>query len=340
MCRETTRFRQQIILIEHPEDLGRTTDGSSPASIFALQDLLDLCTETKANTVCFHQCPWGATSSKPTRMVSTLDLVDPSGGNKLFQGLPTFDRSGYYKGPLPKQCGHRRHVPLIRLENCSSAAKFHSAAAAAYPAGMCKWIADTIVRFCCKPKGGVLLATKPDVSPPLPRLPLPISGAISLEDLPFLSHVVDPRVEVSSDEEEPGFKIFSNSDGTPVSAGPAVTRQRMKTSTIRCDPTVVMFHGDTLGCIMPESFRILPSSFHFARGPCASSAMYRTCRYLNDWRVLSLFSLASRWAHFGLWRHSVETLRGNTHSERFVFSGNPPGALVLVRAVLCDRPFL
>lgn len=61
--------------------------------------------------------------------------------------------------------------------------------------------------FCCKPKGGVLLATKPDVSPPLPRLPLSISGAISLEDLPVLSHVVDPRVEVSSDEEEPGFKF-------------------------------------------------------------------------------------------------------------------------------------
>ena len=97
----------------------------------------------------------------------------------------------------------------------------------------------------------------------------------------------------------------------------------MKTSTIRCDPTVVMFHGDTLGCIMPESFWILPSSFHFARGPCACSAMCRTCRYWNDWRVLSLFSLASRWAHYGLWRHSVETLRGNTHSERFVFSGNP-----------------
>ena len=197
---------QAAFLIEHPEDLGRTIDGSSPASIFALQDMLDLCTETKANTVCFHQCPWGAPSSKPTRVVSTLDLVDPSNGNKLFQGLPSFDRSGYYKGPLPRQCGHRRHVPLIRLENSSSAANFRTAAAAAYPAGMCKWIADMIVRFCCKPKGGVVPATKPDVFPPLPRLPSLPAVAKSSEDTADPPKVVDSLLEASSDEEEPGFK--------------------------------------------------------------------------------------------------------------------------------------
>ena len=96
-------------LLEHPEDLGVTRDGFSPASIFNLSEMSELITETSACTSAFYQCLLGASSCKPTRIVTTLP------GMQLFpkSGLPTFHKDGRYSGPLPDKCGSlTKHVAL------------------------------------------------------------------------------------------------------------------------------------------------------------------------------------------------------------------------------------
>ena len=128
-------------LLEHPEDLGKTRDGSSPASIFALADMHDLLRDTSASTACFFQCLLGASSCKPTRIVSTLPGLQAPEWPHL--GWPTFHRDGRYRGPLPEKCGAATaHVPLIGQ---GADGKFATSAAAAYPLGLCKKLAQLII---------------------------------------------------------------------------------------------------------------------------------------------------------------------------------------------------
>jgi hypothetical protein len=136
---------EAAFLIEHPEDLGATADLQQPASIFGLVKMRDLVQKTGAGTVALHQCPWGAPSSKPTRIVSTLDLSIPDEDNKLYHTWPVFSKTGQYEGPLPRNCGHR-HKGL--LGRSTSGGKFRTASAASYPAGMCRWIVRMIIKFC------------------------------------------------------------------------------------------------------------------------------------------------------------------------------------------------
>ena len=131
-------------LTEHPEDLGSTIDGQQPGSIWAVQETFDLASQTGANTVAFFQCPFGAPSSKPTRMMGTVPFFDPE-VLKLSHGWPRFNSSGKYLGPLPQRCGHSKHKQLVGRD---ASGEFATSAAAAYPALMCHWIADMLVRFC------------------------------------------------------------------------------------------------------------------------------------------------------------------------------------------------
>ena len=134
-------------IIEHPEDLGVTAGGDIPASIFSLPQLLQLAKSSKASSMAFHPCQFGANSSKPTRTVSTVPLLQE--GVLLFQGWPTFSASSAYLGPLPKACGHY-HKGLLGREKDGS---FKTSAAAAYPEAMCKWLANCISRHCIAPAG-------------------------------------------------------------------------------------------------------------------------------------------------------------------------------------------
>jgi hypothetical protein len=184
-------------LCEHPEDLGKLPDLCTPASIWALDRMRTLQETTGAKTGAFHQCPWGAETSKPTRMIGTLDLQDPSGVNWIYLGWPSFDWQGFYRGPLPRYCGHPRHPQLIRQN--PSDGSFKTAAAAAYPPEMCLWLALMIVRFCCQPKGGESVLA-----------PVIIEGPVSsvLASV-FLEGPVSPELpleEASSEEEEDGRK--------------------------------------------------------------------------------------------------------------------------------------
>ena len=89
-------------LVEHPEDLGLTSSGGEPASIWMLDELLAVNASTNAHTAALFQCTDGADYGKPTRLWGTLPLLK----DLPHTGLPTFTNMGKYKGPLPSTCGH------------------------------------------------------------------------------------------------------------------------------------------------------------------------------------------------------------------------------------------
>ena len=128
---------------EHPEDLGAGANGEVPASIWNLPDIQNL---PNVSTGALFQCPFGASTSKPTRLISNWVLYNPilaseGGPNTVFfPGWPKLDKKFRYVGPLPRACGHR-HPPLLgRLPNGS----FRTSAASAYPGKMCMWLANNI----------------------------------------------------------------------------------------------------------------------------------------------------------------------------------------------------
>jgi len=200
---------------EHPEDLGKIAGKVDvPASIFAEQRMFDMVNRTGGKTGVFHQCPMGASSPKPTRVATLLDIDNPEDGVKVFMGWPRFNASGFYQGPLPRWCGHEFHEELIGFEPDG---RFNTAKSASYPPAMCRWIANMIVRWCKKivrisPEGGVAVTDlQGEVFPPLPpgvqRLP------VRLPQPPVRLPVLQPPVPLqeaveeehsTSEEDEPG----------------------------------------------------------------------------------------------------------------------------------------
>eukprot|EP00435_Cladocopium_sp_Y103_P016814 s740_g4.t1 len=123
-------------IIEHPEDLG-TVQGERPGSIWQWENVLELIPTCKANTFAVQQCKFGALTPKPTRFLSTFDISD----KRCFLGLPRFDALGFYKGPLPKSCGHvHKHKLLGKTQN-----QWNTSPAASYPPGLCKFLAHLII---------------------------------------------------------------------------------------------------------------------------------------------------------------------------------------------------
>ena len=125
-------------LFEHPEDLGKTSSGEHPASVWQLDEMRQFVESGKAFTFAIFQCHFGAQSPKPTRFITTFPLA------KTFpaQGWPQLDEDRNYLGPLPAACSHQFHVrKLIGKEN----GKWKTADSAAYPPPLCKWLAQLIV---------------------------------------------------------------------------------------------------------------------------------------------------------------------------------------------------
>lgn len=58
--------------MEHPEDLGATSAGHRPGSIWQFPEQRQLLKETQASTWAVYQCHFGADSPKPTRFMSNL----------------------------------------------------------------------------------------------------------------------------------------------------------------------------------------------------------------------------------------------------------------------------
>ena len=116
-------------LLEHPEDLGMTADGHTPASIWQLPEAVTLFEYENVMTFAIYQCQYGASTPKPTRFLSSITAT----GTMRFMGPPSFDSSDKYLGPLPKYCGHHHKQRLLGSVNTSTSA--------AYPADLCKAIA-------------------------------------------------------------------------------------------------------------------------------------------------------------------------------------------------------
>ena len=125
---------------EHPEDLGRVRGqgvGSTPASIWRMSDFVKLV-ENEWWSGGFRQDKWGAPTAKPTRALSNSSAF-LSFAPKL---VPQFDEEGYYVGPVAKSSA----FPAVSLLRASGdCGPFRTVAAAAYPSGMCKEIADNLI---------------------------------------------------------------------------------------------------------------------------------------------------------------------------------------------------
>jgi len=132
--------------LEHPEDLG-TVEGEQPGSIWQWPEVLELIPACDATSFAVHQCKFGAPTPKPTRFMTNMEVRD----DRCFIALPKFDKFGYYKGPLPKQCGHVHTHKLIGR----TASQWNTSPSAAYPARLCQFIADLILHALASCGGGV-----------------------------------------------------------------------------------------------------------------------------------------------------------------------------------------
>ena len=139
-------------LMEHPEDLGRTASGDVPAALWQYGETRDLQVATEATTWALFQCPFGAVSSKPTRLMS--DLARAS--EEPFQGLPFFDGSARYLGPLPHVCPHGGHKDQLNGKR-KDAMGIKSSNSTSYTAGLCLWLASMIVRSFFPLKKGLIV---------------------------------------------------------------------------------------------------------------------------------------------------------------------------------------
>ena len=132
----STRARRTMALLEHPEDLGATHRGH-PASIWQLEETRKALGDPgEFTTVAGHQCQFGVDYAKPTRLLSDLPGVEKFGHT----GWPIFDSRDRYIGPLP-HCGHKHGAKMIGQK---STGVFHTSPTAAYPPGMCDFIAGLI----------------------------------------------------------------------------------------------------------------------------------------------------------------------------------------------------
>ncbi|CAE7725645.1 RE2 [Symbiodinium sp. CCMP2592] len=137
-------------LLEHPEDLGMTTTGHTPASIWQLPEAAALFKHEQVVTFAIYQCHYGAHTPKPTRFLSSIAATF----GMRFMGPPHLDSADKYLGPLPKYCGHRHSNRLLGAAN--------TAAAAAYPPDLCKAIASWTFSVFDGGGGAPSVATVPE----------------------------------------------------------------------------------------------------------------------------------------------------------------------------------
>ena len=147
-------------LVEHPEDLGAVAK-ERPASVWQLEEMRQMVLDTGATTWAVFQCQYGGLTPKPTRFVSNIQDAKRVKFNKW----PSFSKDGQYLGPLPYSCGHRWHVK--KLIGKSKDGRFQTGPSAAYPPGLCMFLAQLMasvlrngggelqVRPLSKPVGGV-----------------------------------------------------------------------------------------------------------------------------------------------------------------------------------------
>ena len=125
-----------VFLLEHPEDLG-VVRGERPGSIWQWTELLELIPKLGAVSFALHQCNFGAMTPKPTRFLTNMTVDD----SRCYCALPKFDKFGFYKGPLPRQCGHEHSHKLIGKTD----SQWNTAPSASYPPLLCEFLAGLIL---------------------------------------------------------------------------------------------------------------------------------------------------------------------------------------------------
>ena len=142
-------------LNEHPEDLG-VVYGEVPGSIWQWDEINNLLAWCNGFTMTIHQCQFGALTSKLTRLMCNFSIED----RRCHKGFPTFKKIRYL-GPLPEHCGHN-HVHKLMGK---TGTRWNTSPSAAYPPGLCQFIADEIFRVFTTFGGGKKISNnKPKVS--------------------------------------------------------------------------------------------------------------------------------------------------------------------------------
>ncbi len=106
--------------------------------MWQLDETRHMALDTKATTWAVFQCQYGGLSHKPTKIVSNI----PGSKSLKYAKCPSFTKLGQYMGPLPFKCGHKWHVK--KLIGKSKDGRFQTAPSAAYPAGLCMFLAELI----------------------------------------------------------------------------------------------------------------------------------------------------------------------------------------------------
>ena len=105
----------------------------------------------------FWQWPsiFGAETPKPTRFLSTIKPTI-----MCWFKWPSFSVDHKYLGPLPKECGHVHQKKFIG----KTATGWATSPSAAYPAGLCEFLATLILSARCLVGGGKASSVANDVS--------------------------------------------------------------------------------------------------------------------------------------------------------------------------------
>jgi len=121
-----------FVIKEHPEDLGVVPSGphkgKTPASIWQFPQHQE-CIEAGALSYGIRQNDFGMPYPKPTRVLLKLPGEAPS---TFYHGLPSFDSSGRYAGPIPRSTTH-----TATLAKTSASEGFRTTGTAAWPPLLC-----------------------------------------------------------------------------------------------------------------------------------------------------------------------------------------------------------
>ena len=122
----------QCWLLVHPEDLGLTSSGLRPASIWQLPDVRSLVSE-RGFTFALHLCHFGAAAPTSTRVAGRLPAWNHFGVQ-----WPVFDSGGKYLGPL-QPCYLHAHTASVGWDGSAWRT------ASSFPSAFCELLARAVI---------------------------------------------------------------------------------------------------------------------------------------------------------------------------------------------------
>ena len=148
IVQEQAKTHPGLAVIEFPEDLGAVSSGRwrgiKPASIWQWPEMKELRKIKTFREMGIRQSDFGAEYLKPTRIVM---LAEPDEGT-YFEGPPCYDKEGYYLGPVPKS--NPAMLGLKALAKKRGEHGFRTTGTAAWPAQLCKWLANSLHKTLLK----------------------------------------------------------------------------------------------------------------------------------------------------------------------------------------------